>query len=69
MTCNDRVSFVLTESLTIKGVAPLDVIKEQAGASASDEDERFDGDFTMMAGELANMLSDLTEALGGERKA
>ncbi|EHP39165.1 recombination associated protein [Cupriavidus basilensis OR16] len=68
MTWNDRVSFVLTESLTIKRVAPLDVIKEQADPSARDDEERFDGDFTMMAGELANLLSDLTAALGGERK-
>lgn len=26
----------------------------------------FDLDFTLMAGELAKMLTDLTEALGGE---
>lgn len=69
MTWNDRVSFVLTESLAIKRVAPLDVIKEQADGTLHDEDERFDADFTLMAGELAAMLGDLTEALGGERKA
>lgn len=69
MTWNDRVSFVLTDSLAIKRVAPLDVIKEQADGTVSDEDERFDADFTLMAGELAGMLGDLTEALGGERKA
>ncbi|ODV41459.1 recombination-associated protein RdgC [Cupriavidus sp. UYMMa02A] len=69
MTWNDRVSFVLTDSLAIKRVAPLDVIKEQADNTVSDEDERFDSDFTLMAGELAGMLGDLTEALGGERKA
>jgi len=68
MTWNDRVSFVLTESLAVKRVAPLDVIKEQADPSARDEDERFDGDFAMMAGELAGLLADLTAALGGERK-
>ncbi|WP_420996447.1 recombination-associated protein RdgC [Cupriavidus sp. 30B13] len=68
MTWNDRVSFVLTESLAVKRVAPLDVIKEQADPGARDEDERFDGDFAMMAGELAGLLADLTAALGGERK-
>lgn len=68
MTWNDRVSFVLTDSLAIKRVAPLDVIKEQADNTGNDEDERFDADFTLMAGELAGMLGDLTEALGGERK-
>ncbi|WP_454723092.1 MULTISPECIES: recombination-associated protein RdgC [Cupriavidus] len=68
MTWNDRVSFVLTESLAVKRVAPLDVIKEQADPAARDEGERFDGDFAMMAGELAGLLADLTAALGGERK-
>ncbi len=57
MTWNDRVSFVLTDSLAIKRVAPLDVIKEQADNTVSDEDERFDSDFTLMAGELAGMLA------------
>ena len=66
MTWADRVSFVLTESLTIKRVAPLDVLKENADAAAQNEDERFDGDFMLMAGELAKLLNDLVEALGGE---
>lgn len=69
MTWNDRVSFVLTDALAVKRVNPLDVIKEQADATLHDEDERFDADFALMAGELAGLLADLTEALGGERKA
>ncbi|MGO4306357.1 recombination-associated protein RdgC [Cupriavidus sp. RAF12] len=69
MTWNDRVSFVLTDTLAVKRVAPLDVIKEQADGTLHDEDERFDADFALMAGELAAMLGDLTDALGGERKA
>ncbi|CAG9176705.1 recombination-associated protein RdgC [Cupriavidus respiraculi] len=68
MTWNDRVSFVLTDSLAVKRVAPLDVLKEQNDGTARDDDERFDADFTLMAGELSKMLDDLTEALGGERK-
>ncbi|WP_456282240.1 recombination-associated protein RdgC [Cupriavidus sp. JZ107] len=68
MTWNDRVSFVLTDALAIKRVAPLDVVKEQIDGTMSDEDERFDADFTLMAGELSAMLGDLTEALGGERQ-
>ncbi|MBO4121672.1 recombination-associated protein RdgC [Cupriavidus gilardii] len=68
MTWNDRVSFVLTDALAIKRVAPLDVVKEQIDGTMSDEDERFDADFALMAGELSGMLGDLTEALGGERK-
>lgn len=68
MTWNDRVSFVLTDALTIKRVAPLDVVKEQLDATLVGEDERFDADFLLMTAELAPLLSDLTDALGGERK-
>lgn len=66
MTWNDRISFVLTESLAIKSVKPLDVFKEGV---AGNDDERFDGDFALMAGELALMLAQLVEAMGGEAKA
>jgi recombination associated protein RdgC len=68
MTWNDRVSFVLTESLAIKGIKPLDVIKEGESATHND-DERFDNDIVLMTGELSKMLADVVEALGGEAKA
>ena len=66
LTWRDKVSFVLTESLAIKRVAALDVLKESADQSAA-EDERFESDFQLMAGELAQMLDDLIAALGGEQ--
>ncbi len=66
MTWADKVSFVLTESLTIKRVAPLDVLKEN-DATTKNEDERFDGDFVLMTGELGRLISDLVLALGGEK--
>lgn len=66
MTWNDRISFVLTETLAIKSVKPLDVLKEGVTGTT---DERFDSDFALMAGELAKLLADLVEALGGEAKA
>jgi recombination associated protein RdgC len=66
MTWADRISFVLTESLTIKRVAPLDVIKENADTTAQNDDERCDSDITLMTGELSRMLADLVAALGGE---
>jgi recombination associated protein RdgC len=66
MTWNDRISFVLTESLTVKRITPLDVIKESADTGARDDDERFDGDMMLMTGELAKMLDDLVFALGGQ---
>jgi recombination associated protein RdgC len=66
MTWNDRVSCVLTPSLTLKRVSPLDVIKDAADPTAANDDERFESDFILMTGELARMLADLTGALGGE---
>jgi recombination associated protein RdgC len=64
MTWADRVSFVLTESLTVKRVAVLDVLKEIEGSA--NDDERFDTDFALMTGELAKMIVDLVAAMGGE---
>ena len=63
MTWSDKISFVLDESLAIKSVKPLEIIKESA---TRNDDERFDSDFALMAGELAKRLADLVEALGGE---
>jgi recombination associated protein RdgC len=68
MTWSDRVSFVLTESLAIKRVAPLDVLKENTDSMARDDNERFDNDFMLMTGELAKMIADLVQALGGEEQ-
>jgi recombination associated protein RdgC len=68
MTWNDRISFVLTETLAIKGIKPLDVIKENDASTRNDE-ERFDNDMMLMTGELSKMLTDIVEALGGEAKA
>lgn len=65
MTWADRVSFVLTEFLAIKRLAPLDVLKENGQTGSQNEDERFDTDFVLMTGEVAKMLADLVAALGG----
>lgn len=66
LTWRDKVSLVLTESLAIKRVAALDVLKENGEVSAGEE-ERFESDFLLMAGEIAQMLDDLLLALGGEQ--
>jgi recombination associated protein RdgC len=68
MTWSDRVSFVLTEALTIKRVAPLDVLKENTDTMTQNDDERFDTDFALMTGELSRMMTDLVQALGGEKQ-
>ncbi|VFR22485.1 DNA recombination-dependent growth factor C [plant metagenome] len=68
LTWADRVSFVLTEGLDVKRVAPLDVLKENTDSAGLAEDQRFDTDMALMTGELTKMLDDLVEALGGEKK-
>lgn len=64
MTWGDRISFVLTDSLDIKKVAPLDVLKTDSHANEADS---YDGAFTLMTGELAGLLGAIVAALGGER--
>jgi recombination associated protein RdgC len=66
MTWNDRISFVLNEHLQIKRIDFLDIIKDESSKIADTEDEMFELDFTLMTGELAKLLTNLTEALGGE---
>ena len=66
LTWSDRVSFVLTEALTLKRITALDVIKESDDGMSRNDDERFDGDMMLMTGELGRMMTALVEALGGE---
>lgn len=61
MTWDDRVSIVLTDSLTIKGLQFTDTAMD----SASDE-KGFDTDVAIFTGELSKLIPDLLEALGGE---
>jgi recombination associated protein RdgC len=63
LTWDDRVSFVLTESLQLKKLAFLEVVFE--GASAG-KDDGFDADAAIATGELRKLLPDLLAALGGE---
>ncbi len=66
LTWSDRVSFVLTEALTLKRITALDVIKESDDGMSRNDEERFDGDMLLMTGELGRMMTALVEALGGE---
>lgn len=68
MTWNDRVSFVLTDKLELKRLDFLDLVKEEA-AQADSAAEEFDASFALMSGELAKLLPDLLDALGGESPA
>ena len=69
MTWKNRVSFVLTEQLQIKRVVFLDILKEETQDQAEDAEEQFDIDLALMTGELAALLTDLVDALGGEKKS
>lgn len=66
LTWNNRVSFVLTEQLQIKRLAFLDVLKEDAERQAESADDLFAANFTLMCGELAQLLGHLLDVLGGE---
>ncbi len=63
MSWNDRVSFVLTESLQLKKIAFLDGALDQV--SSTDED-RFDTDAAIATGELRQLIPAMVEALGGD---
>lgn len=60
MTWQDRISFVLTDTLTVKRLAMAEVEKTPAG------EDGFDADVAITTGELGGLLADLLEALGGE---
>ena len=66
LTWYERISFVFDENMQIKRLACLDVLQEENENQAESDDERFDLDFTLMTGEVAKLLTDLLDALGGE---
>ena len=67
LSWNDRLSFVLDDTLGIKRLRFLDLVQEQAAdVEAADETERFDVDFSIMSLELSAFLPRLLELFGGE---
>ena len=77
MTWAGRVSFVLTEALTLKKIQLLDGVLEGAGVDAAQSgkggngDSGFDADVAISTGELRRLMPELISALGGlhERQA
>ncbi|MDN3988009.1 recombination-associated protein RdgC [Zwartia vadi] len=63
LTWHDKVSFVLTESLDIKRIAPQDILDGNEQLAPANDAEKFDGEFTLMCAELNHLLSGLLEAL------
>lgn len=67
LTWNDRLSFKLTDTFSVRRLAFLDIIKESADqADTENEEERFDADFALMTGELSRLIADLVAGMGGE---
>ncbi len=66
LTWRDRISFVLTDSLEIKRIQMLDILKEESRAQAEDAQEQFAADFTIYTGELSRLIRDVVQACGGE---
>jgi len=67
LTWNDRIAFVLNEKMQVKRLEFLEMSKDPTeGAQELNEDEQFDIDFTVMAGELAKLIDDLVAALGNQ---
>lgn len=69
LTWADRISFILTDAFDVKRITPLDILTEKQDVMAANDDEIFNADFTLMSAELAGLIGELVEALGGERKA
>jgi len=63
LTWHDKVSFVLTEALDIKRVAPQDILDESDQSAPANDAEKFDGEFTLMCAELNLLLTGLLDAL------
>jgi recombination associated protein RdgC len=66
LTWKDRIAFILTDKLHLKRIQFLEMEKDVADGGDTDAVQQFDADFAVMAGELAALLQELTEALGGE---
>lgn len=64
LTWSGRVSFVLTEALTLKKIKLLDVVLEGVSSATKDEGG-FDADVALFTGELRLLIPDLVTALGG----
>jgi recombination associated protein RdgC len=66
MTWNERLCFVLTEAGQLRKLKMLDVVLKEAEDAKSKDDDNFDANAAILTGELAQLIPDLLEALGGE---
>jgi recombination associated protein RdgC len=64
LSWDGKVSFVLTEAMTLKKVQYLDGVMDESGTDKMED--RFDADVALSTGLLRPLLEDLIYALGGE---
>jgi recombination associated protein RdgC len=69
LTWNGRVSFVLTDKLSLKRIEFLEVGKDQTASEEVDPAEQFDIDFAVMAGELSALLTDLAQIIASPQSS
>lgn len=63
----ERIQFLIADDGSIKRLKFADTIREQNDdIDREDFGQRFDADFILMTGELAALIKNLVEALGGE---
>ncbi len=66
---NEALSCIVSDDFIIRRVKFTETLQEQSEAlNAEDAASRFDADFTLMAGTLAEFLKELIEAMGGEEE-
>lgn len=66
MTWQDRMTFILDNSLNVRRVRFLDLVQQQVEDSeAESEAEKFDADFVIFTAEFAEFLPRLWEVMGG----
>lgn len=68
LTWAGRVSFTLTDTMQLRKIDFLDVVFEGQDRDASDRDASFDADASIATGELAQLIPELIDALGGEHE-
>lgn len=65
---NDRLSFIIDNTLSIKRLKFLDLVQDSLqDMNIEDPASRFDADFAIMSAELTNFLVDLLAIFGGEK--
>lgn len=64
----ERLTFTLTESLEVKSLAMLDVLKDELkDMDAETQDDLFESQFVLLIGELRGFIPALLDVLGGEQ--